>query len=33
MISDIQFREELKLIIENGIREDVGTGDHSSLAC
>ncbi|RZJ29694.1 MAG: carboxylating nicotinate-nucleotide diphosphorylase [Flavobacterium sp.] len=33
MISDIQFREELKLIIENGIREDIGSGDHSSLAC
>ncbi len=33
MISDQQFAQELQLIIENAIREDVGTGDHSSLAC
>ena len=33
MISEIQFQNELKLIIENSIREDVGDGDHSSLAC
>ena len=33
MISNTQFETELKLIIENAIREDVGDGDHSSLAC
>lgn len=33
MISQQQFQTELKLIIENGIREDVGNGDYSSLAC
>lgn len=33
MISDTQFENELKLIIQNGIREDVGDGDYSSLAC
>ncbi|MEM8999318.1 MAG: carboxylating nicotinate-nucleotide diphosphorylase [Bacteroidota bacterium] len=33
MISDEKFQEELDLIIENAIREDVGEGDHSSLAC
>lgn len=33
MISEAQFQEELRLIIANGIREDVGDGDHSSLAC
>lgn len=33
MISEAQFQNELQLIIENGIREDVGDGDHSSLAC
>lgn len=33
MISEAQFQNELRLIIENGIREDVGDGDHSSLAC
>ena len=33
MISEEQFQKELKLIIENAIREDVGDGDHSSLAC
>jgi nicotinate-nucleotide pyrophosphorylase (carboxylating) len=33
MISEAQFLSELNLIIQNGIREDVGNGDHSSLAC
>lgn len=33
MISAIQFQKELELIIANAIREDVGDGDHSSLAC
>ena len=33
MISETQFENELQLIIQNGIREDVGEGDHSSLAC
>ncbi|MCR5862181.1 carboxylating nicotinate-nucleotide diphosphorylase [Flavobacterium sp. J372] len=33
MISDIQFQKELDIIIANAIREDVGDGDHSSLAC
>jgi len=33
MISDQQFEKELDLIISNGIREDVGEGDYSSLAC
>jgi nicotinate-nucleotide pyrophosphorylase (carboxylating) len=33
MISDIQFQNELHLIIANAIREDVGSGDFSSLAC
>lgn len=33
MISDQQFEKELDLIISNGVREDVGEGDHSSLAC
>lgn len=33
MISAAQFQKELELIISNGIREDVGDGDHSSLAC
>lgn len=33
MISEQQFQKELELIIANGIREDVGSGDHSSLAC
>ena len=32
MISESQFQNELKLIIENGIREDIGPGDYSSLA-
>ncbi|RTE53149.1 carboxylating nicotinate-nucleotide diphosphorylase [Arenibacter aquaticus] len=33
MISEEQFKAELDLIIKNAIREDVGDGDHSSLAC
>ena len=33
MISKEAFENELKLIIENAIREDVGPGDYSSLAC
>ena len=33
MISEKQFQRELDLIIQNGIREDVGPGDYSSLAC
>lgn len=33
MISKKQFEKELELIIKNAVREDVGDGDHSSLAC
>jgi len=33
MISQQQFKKELDIIISNAIREDVGDGDHSSLAC
>ena len=33
MISDSQFKKELELLIANAIREDVGPGDYSSLAC
>ena len=33
MISEAQFQNELQLIISNAIREDVGVGDFSSLAC
>lgn len=33
MISQQQFEKELDMIITNAIREDVGDGDHSSLAC
>ncbi len=33
MISQEQFEKEVQIIIENAIREDVGDGDHSSLAC
>ena len=33
MISEKQFQTELDLIIQNGIREDIGPGDFSSLAC
>ncbi|MGV6828605.1 MAG: carboxylating nicotinate-nucleotide diphosphorylase [Flavobacteriales bacterium] len=33
MISKKHFQKEIDLIITNAIREDVGSGDHSSLAC
>ena len=33
MITQEQFQKEVDLIIKNAIREDVGDGDHSSLAC
>lgn len=33
MITQDQFQKEIDLIIANAIREDVGDGDHSSLAC
>ena len=33
MISEKKFNKEVDLIIANGIREDIGDGDHSSLAC
>jgi len=33
MITQEQFDSEVKMIIANAIREDVGDGDHSSLAC
>ena len=33
MLNQTQFRHEIDLIISNAIREDVGDGDHSSLAC
>ena len=33
MITQEQFDSEVKSIIVNAIREDVGDGDHSSLAC
>jgi nicotinate-nucleotide pyrophosphorylase (carboxylating) len=33
MISKEQFNKEIEIIIANAIREDVGDGDHSSLAC
>ncbi|MGX1929179.1 carboxylating nicotinate-nucleotide diphosphorylase [Flagellimonas sp. 2504JD4-2] len=33
MITEDQFQKEIALIIANAIREDVGDGDHSSLAC
>lgn len=33
MITQDQFQKEIVLIIANAIREDVGDGDHSSLAC
>ena len=33
MISEEQFQFEIDQIIINAIREDVGNGDHSSLAC
>jgi nicotinate-nucleotide pyrophosphorylase (carboxylating) len=33
MIGEELFNNELQLIIQNAIREDIGTGDYSSLAC
>lgn len=33
MISKAQFDKEIEVIINNAIREDIGEGDHSSLAC
>lgn len=33
MISEEQFNIEIEGIIVNAVREDVGDGDHSSLAC
>jgi len=33
MISEAQFHSELQNLISNAIREDVGPGDYSSLAC
>lgn len=33
MFSEATFNNELHLIIVNAIREDIGDGDHSSLAC
>ncbi len=33
MISERKFQKEIDGIIANAIREDVGDGDHSSLAC
>ncbi len=33
MISEAQFQNELERIIKNALREDVGVGDYSSLAC
>jgi nicotinate-nucleotide pyrophosphorylase (carboxylating) len=33
MISEAQFQKEVQILIANAIREDVGSGDYSSLAC
>ena len=33
MLSPEQFQTELDIIISNALREDIGDGDHSSLAC
>ena len=33
MISAEKFQEEIDRIITNALREDIGDGDHSSLAC
>lgn len=33
MISKEQFEKEIDIIIQNALREDIGSGDHSSLAC
>ena len=29
----MRFREDLKLVIENALQEDIGSGDYTSLAC
>lgn len=33
MITENQFKKELEGIIKNAVREDIGPGDYSSLAC
>lgn len=33
MITNTQLQNEIDIIIANALREDVGDGDHSSLAC
>lgn len=33
MITELQLEQEIALIISNALREDIGEGDHSSLAC
>jgi nicotinate-nucleotide pyrophosphorylase (carboxylating) len=33
MITEAQFQQELQGIIVNAIREDIGSGDHTSLSC
>ena len=33
MITKQQFKNELEIIISNAIREDIGLGDYSSMAC
>ena len=33
MITKNQFEKEMEFIISNALREDVGDGDHSALAC
>ena len=33
MITQEAFRNEIEIIFANAVREDVGPGDHSSLAC
>ena len=33
MINSFDFQKEIDFIIANAIREDIGQGDHSSLAC
>lgn len=33
MINSFDFQKEIDIIIANAIREDVGQGDHTSLAC
>lgn len=33
MITEAQFKNELDIIIKNAIREDIGSGDHTSLSC